>query len=94
MASARLPSGSSAVKCAGVPVGVSAVALGAMVGASGAVVGAVARKLTAEVGSEVAVNEITVPLRLTLWQPAQVSGLVGDDGTMNGEAREAPNGSR
>ena len=36
----------------------------------------------------------TVNPRLTLWQPPQMSGLVGDDGTMKGDACDAPNGSR
>ena len=62
---------------------------GAIVG-----VGAVVRKQFCDEGSSVAANEIVVPFRLTLWQPAQVSGLVGDDGTMNGDACDAPNGSR
>ena len=34
------------------------------------------------------------PSRLTLWQPPHASGLVGDDGTMKGDACEAPNGRR
>jgi hypothetical protein len=42
----------------------------------------------------VAAKEIIRPSRLTLWQPAQVSGFVGEEGTMKGEACEAPKGRR
>src|SRR6516162_7313549 len=90
--SAREPSALRVVKRAGVPFGVDVDASGAMVGAAGAVVGAVVRKQ--EDGMLVAANEIIRPSRLTLWQPAQVSGFVGEEGTMNGEACEARNGSR
>ena len=75
-------------RCAGDAV------LGTMLGAAGAVVGAAARNATCEPRSAVAVNEIMRPSRLTLWQPPHASGLVGDDGTMNGDACEAPNGRR
>src|SRR4029077_19869241 len=90
----RLPSVVSAVKRAPVPVGVPVVVSGALLGAAGAVVGAAARNACCDPRSAVAVNEIIRPSRLTLWQPPQSSGLVGDEGTMNGEACDAPNGSR
>ena len=68
--------------------------IGTMPGADGAVVGAAARNATCEPTSAVEANEMVRPFRLTLWQPLQGRGLVGDDGTMNGDACEAPNGSR
>jgi len=92
--STRLPSVFSAVKRDAVPVGVSVAVLGTMLGAAGAVVGAVARNATCDPRSAVDVNEIMRPSRLTLWQPPHTSGLVGDDGTMKGDACEAPNGRR
>src|SRR6187551_34868 len=92
--STRRPDVSSAVKRAAVPAGVPPVVVGTMLGADGAVVGAAARNATCEPRSAVDENEIVVPSRLTLWQPLHGSGLVGDDGTMNGDALVAPNGSR
>src|SRR5262245_42678559 len=92
--STRLPSVLSAVNRDAVPVGVPVPVLGTMLGAAGAVVGAAARNAICDPRSAVDVNEIIRPSRLTLWQPPQSSGLVGDDGTMNGDACEAPNGSR
>src|SRR5215467_8774763 len=92
--STRLPSVLSAVKRDAVPVGVSVLVSGTMLGAAGAVVGAAARNATCDPRSAVAVKEIIRPSRLTLWQPPQTSGFVGDDGTMNGDACDDPNGSR